>query len=202
MPASLPGSSLASNLGNPGDGLFVMFDALSGPKGSPFDKDFDTGISGGPLPSGKCSTGAMQTGIGYNAQNVMLAGQIAPSFTDDYIPGKSNPASTDTMDSTYVYLGGGRCDANAGGSAAPNPYATGIAPLCGAGRGDGLAAGSSRDGGIGPAYTGFPVKTVTATGNVALGAAVEAGWLNRSYRAIVSGESVFGSSTTPNTAVS
>jgi len=36
---------------------------------------------------------------------------------------------------------------------------------------------------------------VTATGAVAIGAAVEAGWVNRAPRALVTGESVFGSST-------
>lgn len=214
MPASLPGSSLSSNLANPADGIFVLLDPLSGPKGSPLDNDFDTDIvTGVKSVSGKCSTGALQTGIGFGANSPIMIGGVVRvvgqaalfrdgEFTDDYIPGQSNPASTDTMDSTYMYLGGGRCDANSGGAAAPNPYSTGITPICGAGTGtmDGTA-GSARDGGAGPAYTGFPIKTVTATGSVAIGAAVETGWVNRSPRALVSGETVFGSGTAPATAV-
>jgi hypothetical protein len=53
----------------------------------------------------------------------------------------------------------------------------------------------SRDAGAGPAYTGFSTKMVTATGAVANGAAVEAGFTNRSGVALVTGQSVFGSST-------
>jgi hypothetical protein len=203
MPASLPGSSLASNLANPADGIFVMFDPLSGPKGSPFDKDVQVDIvTGAVTPRGGCSTGALATGIGYSTAPIF--GPPSPKaiadagFTDDYIPGQSTPGSVDTGDSTWVYIGGGRSDKNVDGLAPTNPYPTGITPLCGAGTGtwDGVG-GSSRDGGAGPAFTGFPVKTVTATGAVAIGAAIEAGWVNRSARDLVAGESAFGSAVTP-----
>ena len=49
MPASLPGSTLAQNLANPSAGLNINHDLLSGPKGSPFDKD----------QAGNASTGAL-----------------------------------------------------------------------------------------------------------------------------------------------
>jgi hypothetical protein len=202
MPAALPGSTLAENLANPSAGAFVIFDPLSGPKNSPFDKDLQTDIITGAVTArGGCSTGALQTGIGFGSPPIFgtvptSAAAIAlAGFTDDYIPGQSNPASTDTGDSTWIYIGGGRCNANSGGAAAVNPYPSGVAPICGAGN------GGSRDGGSTP-FTGFPIKTVTATGTVANGAAVETGWLNRSGVSLATGQSVFGSSTTPATDVS
>lgn len=208
MPASLPGSTLVENLANPSAGAKVLLCPLSGPKGSPLDNDKQVNIvTGAVTASGNCSTGALQTGIGFGSPPIFGAGALftaggsvlgfdGGNFTDDYIPGQSNPASTDTMDSTYMYLGGGRCAANSGGSAAPSPYTSGMTPICGAGN------GGSRDAGAGPAFTGFALKTVTATGAVANGAAVETGWVNRSGVALVSGDTVFGSSTTGSTAIS
>lgn len=207
MPASLPGSSLSSNLANPADGIFVIFDPLSGPKGSPFDGDIQTDIVTGDVTvRGGCSTGALQTGIGYSTAPIFgltaPASILAAGFTDDYIPGQSTPASVDTGDSTWMYIGGGRCTANVAGSAPVSPYVSGITPICGAGTGTpNGTAGSARDGGAGPAYTGFPVKTVTATGTVAVGSAIEAGFINRSARSLLTGESAFGSRNTPASAV-
>jgi hypothetical protein len=189
MPASLPGDTLANNLANPSAGAFVTFDPLSGPKGSPLDNDKQVNIVTGAVTArGGCSTGALQTGIGFNAASPIMA-TIPPNFTDDYVPGQSDSASTDTMDSTRMYIGGGRCNANSGGSAAVNPYATGITPICGAGN------GGARDGGAGPAFTGFAMKTVTAAGAVANGAVIETGFVNRSGVALAAGQSVFGSAT-------
>jgi glyoxylate carboligase len=68
----------------------------------------------------------------------------------------------------------------------PSHYTAGVA-IAGAGN------GGSRDGGAGPAFTGFPMKMVTAAGAVAIGAVVEAGFVNRANRALVANESVFGS---------
>jgi hypothetical protein len=191
MPAALPGSTLAENQANPSAGRCVILDPLSGPKASPLDARKITGWSGGrptyandPL---NCSTGALQTGIGFGSPPIFGASQITPNFSDDYIPGITKPGLTAATDSTLVYIGGGRSDA----TGAPTPYDESMVALGKAGQ------GGSRDGGTTP-FTAFPMKTVTATGTVANGNAVETGWNNRSGVSIVSGQSVFGSGTTPN----
>ncbi len=89
-----------------------------------------------------------------------------------------------------MYIGGGKSDA----TGAPVPYTAGF--------GLGMAGnGGSRDAGAGPAFQGFRIKTVTATGAVANGAAVETGFTNRSGVALVTGQSVFGSATAASGAV-
>jgi hypothetical protein len=197
MPASLPGSTLAENLANPSAGALVIFDPVSGPKGSPLDNDTQVDIVTGASSSrGGCSTGALQTGIGFGSPPVLTSGHITPNFTDDYIPGQSDPASTDTGTSVWMYIGGGRCNANVDGYAAPNPYTSGMTPILAAGN------GGTRDAGTGPAYTGYYLKTVTASGTVANGSAVETGFTNRSGMSIVAGQSVFGVSTAGSTAIS
>ena len=95
--------------------------------------------------------------------------------------------ATTAINSTMMYIGGGRSVITNGLSVA-NPYTAGVA-LCGAGN------GGSRDGGAGPAFTGFPMKMVTATGSTAVGAAIEAGFINRSTRTMIATESAYGSST-------
>ena len=194
MPASLPGSTLAENLANPSAGLNINHDLLSGPKGSPFDKD----------QAGNASTGGLSTGIGFGSPPII--GLTAPAsiqaagFTDNYTPGVSKNSSgglIDSPDSTIMYIGGGRCDPPTiatQGRAAPNPYTTGF------GIGD-AGQGGARDAGTGPAFQGFKTKMVTATGAVANGVAVEAGFLNRSGVALVTGQSVFGSSNVASGAV-
>ena len=183
MPAALPNATAAENAANPSAGNPVLFDPLSGPKGSPFDKD----------AAGNASTGALSTGIGYGTEKIF--GPTAPAsiraegFDDDDTVGVTKPDGTAASNATLVYIGGGR--SNADGT--PNPYTAGFG-LCSAGQ------GGSRDGGAGPAFTGFGLKTVTATGAVANGAAVEAGFANRSGVALVSGQSVFGSATAANAA--
>ena len=203
MPAGLPGSSVSDNTtGNPSTGRAVIFDPLSGPDGSPFDLD----------SSGKASTGALSTGIGFGGQVIApsplaLTGPtsiLASGFNDNDIPGEVptyaapppiGVVASSAINSTRMYIGGGRTIVNPdaatqpGRPFVPNPYTAGVA-ICMAGN------GGARDGGAGPAFTGFPVKTVTATGAVANGAAVEAGFTNRTNVALVSGQSVFGVSTT------
>jgi hypothetical protein len=199
MPAGLPGDSLANNLANPSAGRPVIFDPLSGPKGSPLDK-------GSP---GTVSTGGLSTGIGFGLNYVNgVAGVAAPNaifaagFNDNSVPGNrivtyapappSGVVTATAADSTRMYIGGGRSSTN--GVAADKfsvpfvatPYTAGVA-LCAAGY------GGSRDAGAGPAFTGFPMRMVTATGAVANGNAVEAGFLNRSNVALVATQSVFGS---------
>jgi len=186
MPAALPGSTLTQNLANPSLGQAIIFDALSGPKGSPFDKD----------TSGNASTGAMCTGIGFgsNAGNAYInvnPGTVPATpaqalrnagFTDDTGDG------TGAANSNIVYIGGGRCAATVSpGLAVPNPYTAGFVP-------GNAGNGGSRDAGAGPAFTCFTGKWVTAVGAVANGAVVETGWVNRSGVTIAATDSVFGSS--------
>jgi hypothetical protein len=195
MPASLPGATLAENQANPSQGKAISFSPLSGPKASPFDARKITGWSNGrptyandPL---NCSTGALSTGIGFCLTPIFGAGAgSAPvkfgdgSFTDDYVPGQDLPSSSQAADARMMFIGGGR--SNADGT--PNPYAVGMVGICNAGN------GASRDGGTTP-FTGFPMKTVTATGTVANGADIEAGFANRTGKSLVTGQSAFGSST-------
>lgn len=206
MPAGLPGDSYVNNHGNPNAGNFVIFDPLSGPKGSPLDSD--------PGQT-HCSTGALSTGIGISAEDIIstpnlgpqgVPGTTAPNqiwragFNDNNIPGEVDTYSaggpppvvaSSAINSTRMYIGGGRSAANNAnpgtGYVAPNPYTQGIA-ICGAGN------GGSRDSGTG---TGFPLKMVTATGTVANGADVEAGFTNRSGVSLTTGQSTFGSTDAP-----
>ena len=173
MPAGLPGSTLVQNLANPSLGNFVIFDLLSGPKGSPKDRDVDVPYLGLPAgtgfaASGNASTGGLSTGIGFGSPPII--GLTAPDsikaagFSDDYTPGITKPDGTASANSTIMYIGGGKSDA----TGAPVPYTAGWG-IGGAGQ------GGSRDAGAGPAFTGFVIKLVTATG------------------AVVTGQSVFGS---------
>jgi hypothetical protein len=191
MPAGLPGATAVENAANPNQGTrCVMFDLLSGPKGSPFDKD----------QSGNFSTGGLSTAMGFGASvidpisNPLVSnsayGLNRAGFTDDYTPGATKPDGTAAADSTYCYIGGGRSLA----TGVPSPYTAGY----GFGMGGG---GGSRDAGAGPAYKGFVVKAVTAPGAVANGAAVEAGFTNRSGIAMTNGQSTFGSATAASAAV-
>lgn len=190
MPAGLPGATLAQNQANPSQGPSVIFDPLSGPKASPLDaRIISSWVQQSPIYDDdllNISTGALCTGIGFGSPPIFGAAAIAPNFTDDYVPGQDLPAGTPAADSSIMYIGGGRSLADG----TPDPYDIGEVGLCMAGN------GGSRDGGTTP-FTGFPLKTVTATGAVANGAAVEAGFVNRSGVALVAGQSVFGSNTTP-----
>ncbi len=206
MPAGLPGSTAVQNAANPSLGLFVIFDLLSGPKGSPFDRDVQVPYNGSPggagFPaSGNQSTGALSTGIGFGSPPVIgltaPASILAAGFGDDYTPGVTKPDGTASANSTYMYIGGGRSDAPTiatFGAAIANPYTAGFG-IGGAGQ------GGSRDAGAGPAFTGFTIKTVTAAGAVATGGVVETGFSNRSGQALVTGQSVFGSNGTASAAV-
>jgi hypothetical protein len=191
MPAGLPGSTSVQNLANPSLGNFVIFDLMSGPKGSPKDRDVDVPAHGNPsgtgfAASGNTSTGGLSTGIGYGSPPVI--GLTAPAsiqaagFSDDYTPGITKPDGVAATSSIYMHIGGGKSDA----TGLSVPYTAGFG-IGGAGQ------GGSRDAGAGPAYTGFVIKSVTATGAVATGAAVETGYSNRSGLALVTGQSVFGS---------
>jgi hypothetical protein len=193
MPAGLPGSTLAQNQGNPTLGKAVIMDPLSGPKGTPFDaRVIDSWLDGSPVYAAdplNVSTGGLCTGIGFGSPPIFgdtaVGGFAEGNFTDDYIPGVDLPVGTTATDSKMVYIGGGRSDPDG----TPDPYLATDVGICMAGN------GSSRDAGT----AGFPVKTVTAAGTVANGAAVETGFANRSGVSIVAGQSVFGSATASNT---
>jgi len=190
---------------NPTLGKFVMMSPFSGPKGSPFDKD----------QAGNFSTGALSTGIGFGANKVtnVSTGTVFATpvqaiknagFTDDYTPGVSLPAVTVAFptglapDARLTAIGGGRNVITGGGAtglgiSTPSPYA--VQPLLGWGN------GASRDGGAGPAFTGFATKMVTAAGAVAIGAVIETGFTNRSDQVMVLNDSAFGSATAASAAI-
>ena len=221
MPASLPGSTLAQNLDNPSAGKFVIFDPLSGPKGSPLDvRKIDSWSAGTPVYENDAanqtpSTGALQTGIGFGSQVISQQNASSPigifksGFNDNGIPGEvptysapppNGVVASNAINSTRMYIGGGRTitddGANIPGAAGCDPYEAGVA-ICGAGN------SGVRDGGAGPdEFTGFPLKAVTASGTVANGAAIEAGFTNRSGVSMVSGQSGHGVSTTELAAAS
>jgi hypothetical protein len=183
----------------------VTFDPLSGPKGSPLDAKKPNPAGGAFLPDpANCSTGALSTGIGYGSPPIIgpisdpiisntVNGIRKAGFDDDQLAGTTplgRPAAAqNTVDSTYLYIGGGR-DVMVGpstlGKSTPQPYTAGVGILA-------AGNGGSRDGGAGPAFTGFGLKMVTAVGAVANGVAVEAGFINRSGVALVASQSVFGS---------
>jgi len=190
--------SLVSLPANPATGKAVLMSPFSGPKGSPLDKD----------QTGNASTGALSTGIGFGLNVgpvINVANGTAPAtaaqsikdkgYTDDYTPGISMPASTAAVPvaatlAILTAIGGG---ATGLGVSTVAPYVA--QPLLAFG------AGSSRDAGAGPAFTGFGTKMVTAAGAVADGAAIEAGFTNRTGVAMIATQSAFGSSTTASPAV-
>ena len=208
MPASLPGENRTTNLANPAAGKAVLYDLLSGPKGSPLDVRKLSFTGGNATYTNDAanqnpSTGALSTGIGFGQHVGPLtaanaAAFRAASFNDDYTPGVTKPDGTASADSRLMYIGGGRsvtvAGANPAGQAGCDPYTAGFG-IGGAGN------GGSRDAGAGPAFTGFALKMVTASAGVAIGAAIESGFANRSPAALVSGQSTFGSATAASAAV-
>lgn len=169
------------DVNNPEDGQAVICSPFSGPTGSPFDND----------QSGNMSTGALNTGIGFGG-NMVLGAISGSGFTDDYTPGVTLPDGTAATDARLLAIGGGHSSAASNGIAATTPYDE--QPLIFFGQGAERDAGSYR-------YTGHAAKLVTATGSVANGSAVEAGFENRSGQTIVSGASVFGFATADSAAI-
>lgn len=180
MPASAMGAAQPNN-------AFVIMNPFSGPTGSPFDND----------EAGNLSTGALCTGIGFGANH--LISPTAPQsiidggFTDDYTPGTTLPGGTAATTAILTCIGGGKSTAAVDGIAPTVPY--NVQPLLGFGN------GGSRNAGAGPIFTGFATKTVTATGSVANGAAIETGWTNRTGTTMITGQSAFGSSTAASAAI-
>ena len=198
MPA-LNMASPAVPAANPATGKAVAMNPFSGPKGSPLDA-----VAINPTTFARTkdpnnfSTGALSTGIGFGIE-ALIIGPTAPQsikdrgFTDDYTPGVTRPNGVAATEAILTAIGGGKSTAATNGIAPTVPYVA--QPILFWGN------GGSRDAGAGPAFTGFSAKTVTAAGAVAVGAAVETGFLNRTSRALVIGESVFGSSNTASPAV-
>lgn len=198
MPA-LNMASPAVPAANPATGKAVAMSPFSGPKGSPLDAvaiNPTTGVR--TKDANNFSTGALNTGIGFGIE-FPIFNPTAPQsikdrgFTDDYTPGITMPNNSAATDARLTAIGGGKSTAAANGIAPTAPYVA--QPLLFFGN------GGSRDAGAGPAFTGFGAKTVTASAGVAVGAAVETGFVNRTSRALVTGESVFGSSGTASPAV-
>ena len=195
MPAALPGSTNAQNIANPSAGRAIALSPFSGPKGSPFDNDRQMAPNGTLTASGNASTGALSTGIGFGA-NTRDPGFLIPatSLTDDYQPGITLPDGTASTTAILTAIGGGKSSANTVESpGTPAPYVA--QPLLTAGN------GGSRDAGAGPAFTGFGTKLVTASADVANGAVIETGWVNRQGSTLKSGLSQFGSSVAASPAV-
>ena len=197
MPALNLGSP-AVPASNPSTGRFVIMNPFSGPKGSPFDaKQIDPTSKLLVAAPNNFSTGALNTGIGFGSPPII--GPTAPAsikaagFNDDYTPGVTLPGGTAATDARLTCIGGGKSTATVNGIAPTVPY--NAQPLLGFGN------GGSRDAGAGPAFTGYSLKTVTATATIANGAAVEAGFLNRSGVSITTGQSVFGSNPAASAAV-
>lgn len=190
---------MAENDLNPTQGTPVILDPLSGPKDSYLEARIIASWGANNVPVyvktlANLTTGACVTGIGFGLNIVMgppsPAAIIEAGFVDNYFPGRTAPDGTNSPNtSIFAYIGGGRCDANVEGLAAVNPFLGSQVAMCSAGN------GASRDAGGG---TGFPMKTVTATGSVANGAAPEANFLNRSGQTIVAGQSVFASAFNSN----
>ena len=224
----MPANGMAQTAGA-GNGLSagakaVIMNPFSGPTGAPLGgRTLTFSATGQPQyvddPT-NTSTGALSTGIGFGMGtatviNISNGESTAPQaidnrgFTDDYQPGISlpsgasitNTAPTAPAQTPYgavlTAIGGGHSGPAANGIAPTLPY--GFQPLLGFGN------GASRDAGAATPFTGFGEKMVTATGAVAVGAAIEAGWINRTYPVggpgMVATESAFGSSTTASPAV-
>jgi len=209
----MPASNMNGNLvpdANPAIGKQVLMSPFDGPKGSPFDAKkavFYDNLPGGnawtaPVSdTANLSTGGLSTGIGFgmNAFDGFVDKQpgraLHPNADYKYVPGVSLPGNTEATVATLTAIGGGKSVVSGadGVISTPTPYVA--QPLLGFG------GGGSRDAGAGPAFTGFGTKAVTSTGAVAVGAAVETGFLNRTSFALESGKTVFGSATAASPAV-
>jgi len=184
------GAATSAPVGNPAIGEQVIMSPFSGPKGSPLDRD----------SANNASTGALNTGIGFSANDEQLGGidafyangKPASGFNDDYTPGITTPAGTAAPDSRLVAIGGGRSAITvtggdvAKGLSVVSPYTAGFGL-------EGFGGGGSRDAGAGPAFTGFVLKSVTAAADVAPAAVIETGFVNRSDGILKTGKSQFGS---------
>jgi hypothetical protein len=206
----------------------AILDPMSGPKGSPLDamnypnNVYTPGYATRTLKGDDHSTGALSTGIGFDLEDTgtvnpagggaALVGNNQPvyiggpagnpnsvnNFSLNYIPGVTKPDGTAATDARLLYIGGGRSaqvPVKAGDwsntLSTPNPW--NALPILSMGN------GGSRDAGAGPAFTGFSMKYLTAAAAVIQGAAISAGFLNRTSQptgpSLASGANAFGSAT-------
>jgi len=166
----------------------------AGPNTSPYGK---AGIDTGNLIS-FASSGASK-GIPTNGPGALNG------FTDDYQPGISLPSGVATTTAILTTIGGGKSVATpvkAGDYSNTNSVTTPYVaqPLLD------MGVGGSRDAGAGPAFTGFGLKSVTAVADLAQGAVIETGFVNRTAPAasgvqLKSGMSAFGSASAASPAV-
>ena len=203
MPAFMMGGTAAAN---PSVGKQVLMCPFSGPSGSPFDAKranyTDPTSMTRVADTANLSTGALNTGIGFGTSNFdgfadNQPGRVLPdqNYTDDYTPGVTLPSGIAATTAILTAIGGGKVVVSGAdqGIYTVTPYVA--QPLLGFG------GGGSRDAGAGPAFTGFGTKVVTSTGAVAVGAAVETGFLNRTSFALNTGKTVLGSATAASPAV-
>ena len=216
-------------------GNSASFSPFSGPKGSPFDALMYPSNIANPILSQRVantadhSTGQLNTGIGFEStDNGQLVAGITTGnlvvttggttkgipangpgslngFTDDYQPGITLPSGASATLATMLAIGGGKSVATpvkAGDYSNTNSVTTpyNVQPILD------MGVGGSRDAGAGPAFTGFSLKSVTATAPVAQGAVIETGFVNRTAPAasgisLATGLSAFGSSTAASAAV-
>ena len=214
-------------------GNSASFSPFSGPKGSPFDAKMypSNGANYTTVSVANTadhSTGGLSTGIGFEStDNGQLVAGIRTGdlivttggttkgipangpgaingFTDDYQPGITLPSGASATLATMLAIGGGKSTITvvagdvAKGLSVVSPY--NVQPILD------MGVGGSRDAGAGPAFTGFGMKSVTATADVAQGAAIEAGFVNRTAPAasgivLKNGSSAFGSATAASPAV-
>jgi hypothetical protein len=172
MPAVNMGKTGTGNAGV-ANGQAVIMSPFSGPTGSPFDND----------QSGNYSTGGLNTGIGFGIGTLNDTQSPKNNFTPLCEPGVWLPGNTVAPDARLTAIGGGRSKledgtgANGNGTppgttvSVPDPY--GAQPLLAFGN------GVTRDAGAGPAFTGFGMKLVQASGNVAHAGVITTGWVNR-----------------------
>jgi hypothetical protein len=206
MPAGLPGATPVQNAANPSTGTPVIFDLISGPKGSPKDNDKDYATGTG-VANANASTGGLSTGIGFGLNvgpqgvpNVQITSGPTYNFTDDYTPGITKPDRT-AGDGTMMYIGGGKSDAAGKTTTDPAGLSRNVPYTAGFGIGA-AGGGGSRDAGAGPAFTGFTMKMVTAAADVAAAGVIETGFTNRSGLTIPLGMNQFGSGGTATVAPS
>lgn len=189
---------------NPAVGKQVLMSPFSGPSGSPFDAKranyADPTSMTRVADITNLSTGALSTGIGFGLNDFdgfqdNQPGRVLPdaNFTDDYTPGVTLPSGVAATTAILTAIGGGKMDMTNPLAPIPLPYVA--QPLLGFG------GGGSRDAGAGSAFTGFAMKTVTATGAVAVAGVIETGFLNRTSFALNTGKTVFGSATAASPAV-